>query len=66
MEGKRRLPVWMLGASTANKTSKPVDLDENDEVSGVTKSTKPKVKRGKSFLVKYETKRKKRGFDEKM
>lgn len=80
MDEKRRLPSWMLGTSIANKVTskKPIDLDENndltnEEVSVVTESTKPKAKRvtrkntndEKSFLVKCETKRKKKEFVEK-
>lgn len=74
MEEKRRLPSWMF-----NKVGKPVDVDENDviskeKVSKVTESIKPKAKRvirkknnndDKSFLVKCETKRKRRGVVEK-
>ncbi|KAF5802087.1 hypothetical protein HanRHA438_Chr06g0264821 [Helianthus annuus] len=49
---KRRLPSWMVSASTTNKVSKvskPIDLDSSsvvtsDEVSVVTKSTKLKAK----------------------
>lgn len=49
MEEKRRLPSWMLGASTTNKVSKPLDADASsvvtsEEVSVVTKSIKPKAK----------------------
>ncbi|KAJ0740569.1 hypothetical protein HanOQP8_Chr06g0218231 [Helianthus annuus] len=83
---KRRLPSWMVSASTTNKVSKvskPIDVDSSsvvtsDEVSVVTKSTKPKAKgvarnhkkevglsSDESLLVKCETKRKKRGFVEK-
>ncbi|KAK9076277.1 hypothetical protein SSX86_004610 [Deinandra increscens subsp. villosa] len=76
---KRRLPSWMVSASTANKASKPLDADASsvitiDEVSVVTKSKNPKAKgvtrnhkkevgfsSDKDFLVKCETKRKKRG-----
>ncbi|KAJ0780043.1 hypothetical protein HanPI659440_Chr06g0233211 [Helianthus annuus] len=75
---KRRLPSWMVSASTTNKVSKvskPVDVDLS---SVVTKSTKLKAKgvarnhkkdvglsSDESLLVKCETKRKKRGFVEK-
>ncbi|KAI3787318.1 hypothetical protein L1987_41701 [Smallanthus sonchifolius] len=84
MEEKRRLPSWMMvGASATNKVSKPLEADANgvitsDEVSVVTKSTKPKAKgvtrnhkkedclsSDKNVLVKCETKRRKRGFVEK-
>ncbi|KAI3501952.1 hypothetical protein L1887_29981 [Cichorium endivia] len=49
MNEKRRLPSWMKGASTADKVSKPLDLDANDvitkeEVNVGPKSTKPKAK----------------------
>ncbi|KAK1408753.1 hypothetical protein QVD17_40779 [Tagetes erecta] len=79
MEEKRRLPSWMLGgASTTNKVSKPVDADASsvvtsEEVSGLTKSIKPKAKgvtrsrkkegcvsSDENLLLKCETKRKKR------
>ncbi|KAI3694099.1 hypothetical protein L1987_77059 [Smallanthus sonchifolius] len=83
MEAKRRLPSWMVGASATNKVSKPLEADASsvvtgDEVSVVTKSTKPKAKgvtqnhkkdvslsSDKNVIVKCETKRKKRGFVEK-
>ncbi|CAH1439712.1 unnamed protein product [Lactuca virosa] len=81
MEEKRRLPSWMIGASRTNKLSKTLHQDVNDkvEVNVGTKSEVPKAKGvslkhkkefcpssdDKSFLVKCETKRKKRGVDEK-
>ncbi|CAI9275287.1 unnamed protein product [Lactuca saligna] len=81
MEEKRRLPSWMIGASTTNKVSKTLDKDVNDKAE-LNLGTKSAIPRGKgvslkhkkefcpssddkSFLVKCETKRKKRGTDEK-
>ncbi|KAL8208178.1 hypothetical protein R6Q57_007590 [Mikania cordata] len=83
MEEKRRLPSWMVSASTANKANRPLDANASsvttsDEVSAVIKSTKPKAKDvtrnhknvvgisgDRSFIVKCETKRKKRRTVEK-
>ncbi|KAI7746609.1 hypothetical protein M8C21_029413 [Ambrosia artemisiifolia] len=49
MAEKRRLPSWMVGGSTINNVSKPLDADASsvvtsDEVRVVTTSTKAKAK----------------------